>query len=79
MTLATWAGIAIENARLYTGLSEHEAELGQALRRAEASVDIARTVGGETDVNRVLDLIVKRTRAPRAIAELRSLRVLIES
>lgn len=63
LTLASWAGIAIENARLYTSLSEHEAELQQALRRAETSVDIARTVGGETDVRRVLDLIVKRARA----------------
>ncbi len=63
ITLASWAGIAIENARLYTSLSEREAEIEQALRRAETSVDIARTVGGETDVDRVLDLIVKRARA----------------
>ncbi|HWT90480.1 MAG TPA: GAF domain-containing sensor histidine kinase [Solirubrobacterales bacterium] len=62
-TLAGWAGIAIENARLYTSLSEREAEVEQALRQAETSVDIARTVGGETDVKRVLDLIVKRARA----------------
>jgi signal transduction histidine kinase len=63
MTLAGWAGIAIDNARLYTSLCEREAETEQALRRAETSVDIARTVGGETDVGRVLDLIVKRGRA----------------
>lgn len=63
VTLASWAGIAIENARLYTSLSEREAETEQALRRAETSVDIARTVGGETDVERILDLIVKRARA----------------
>jgi signal transduction histidine kinase len=63
VTLASWAGIAIENARLYTSLSEREAEIERALRRAETSVDIARTVGGETDVGRVLDLIVKRARA----------------
>jgi two-component system, NarL family, sensor histidine kinase DevS len=63
LTLAGWAGIAIENARLYTALSEREGEVEQALKRAETSVDIARTVGGETDVSRVLDLIVKRARA----------------
>lgn len=62
-TLAIWAGIAIENARLYTELAAREAELQIALRQAETSVDIARTVGGETDVERVLDLIVKRARA----------------
>ncbi len=62
-TLATWAGIAIENARLYTTLSEREAQVERALRRSETSVDIAHAVGGETDVVRVLDLIVKRARA----------------
>jgi signal transduction histidine kinase len=74
VTLAGWAGIAIENARLYTTLSEREAETEQALRRAETSVDIARTVGGETDVGRVLDLIVKRA---RALVEARALLVLL--
>jgi signal transduction histidine kinase len=62
-TLAVWAAIAIENARLYTALSTREAETERALRRAETSADIARAVGGETDVERVLDLIVKRARA----------------
>ncbi|MFN8163358.1 MAG: GAF domain-containing sensor histidine kinase [Solirubrobacterales bacterium] len=74
LTLATWAGIAIENARLYTSLTEREAEVQQALRRAETSVDIARTVGGETDVARVLDLIVKRA---RALVDARALLVLL--
>ena len=74
LTLASWAGIAIENARLYTTLSEREAEVEQALRRAETSVDIARTVGGETDVERVLDLIVKRA---RALVDARALLVLL--
>ena len=74
MTLASWAGIAIENARLYTSLCEREAEVEQALRRAETSVDIARTVGGETDVERVLDLIVKRA---RALVEAKALLVLL--
>ena len=73
-TLATWAGIAIENARLYTVLSEREAEVEQALRRAETSVDIARAIGGETDVARVLDLIVKRA---RALVEARTVLVLL--
>lgn len=74
LTLASWAGIAIENARLYTSLSEREVEVEKALRRAETSVDIARTVGGETDVERVLDLIVKRA---RALVDARALLVLL--
>jgi signal transduction histidine kinase len=73
-TLAGWAGIAIENARLYTSLSEREAQVEQALRQAETSVDIARTVGGETNVQRVLDLIVKRA---RALVDARCLLVLL--
>ncbi|MGV1049909.1 MAG: GAF domain-containing protein [Solirubrobacterales bacterium] len=73
-TLATWAGIAIENARLYTALSERGAEVERALRQAQTSVDIARTVGGETDVARVLDLIVKRA---RALVDARALLVLL--
>lgn len=75
-TLATWAGVAIENARLYTSLSESEAELQRALRLAETAIDIARTVGGETDVDRVLDLIVKRA---RALVDARALLVLLVS
>jgi len=73
-TLAAWAAIAIENARLYTALSLREAEVERALRRAEASTDIARAVGGETDVERVLDLIVKRG---RALVEARTVIVLL--
>lgn len=72
--LAIWAGIAVENARLYTAMREHEAQVEQALRRAETSVDIARAVGGETDVEKVLDLIVKRA---RALVEARTLLVLL--
>lgn len=73
-TLAIWAGIAIENARLYTDLAAREAEVQIALRQAETAVDIARTVGGETDVGRVLDLIVKRA---RALVDARALIVLL--
>lgn len=75
-TLATLAAIAIENARLYTTLSVREAEVERALRSAETSADIARTVGGETDVGRVLDLIVKRA---RALVEARKVIVLLRS
>ncbi|MEZ5077721.1 MAG: GAF domain-containing sensor histidine kinase [Solirubrobacterales bacterium] len=74
LMLATWAGVAIDNARLYTQLAAHEADLQHALRRAETAVELARTVGGETDVDRVLDLIVKRA---RALVDARTLLVLL--
>ena len=61
--LAEWAAIAIENARLYEGVARRREELERAVRRLEATTTIARAVGGETDLSRVLELIVKRGRA----------------
>lgn len=68
--LAEWAAIAVENARLYEGLSrrrnEVELKRNQVERSAQAlavMTDIARSVGGETDVDRILGLIVDRGRS----------------
>ena len=61
--LADWAAIAIVNARLYEGAARRGEELERAVRRLEATTTIARAVGGETDLPRVLELIVKRGRA----------------
>jgi signal transduction histidine kinase len=68
--LADWAAIAVENARLYEGLArrrdEIEQQRDQAQRSAQAlavMTDIARSVGGETDIDRILELIVDRGRA----------------
>jgi signal transduction histidine kinase len=61
--LADWAAIAIANARLYEGVARRGEELERAVRRLEATTTIARAVGGETDLPRVLELIVKRGRA----------------
>jgi signal transduction histidine kinase len=63
VVLAQWAGIAIENARLYEGVARRREERERAVRRLEATTAIARAVGGETDLARVLELIVKRGRA----------------
>jgi signal transduction histidine kinase len=63
VVLADWAAIAIENARLYRVVDARRAELERAVRGFEATATIARAVGGETDLERVLELIVKRGRA----------------
>jgi signal transduction histidine kinase len=63
VVLAEWAAIAIDNARLYEGVARRREELERAVRRLEASMAIARAVGGETDLSRVLELIVTRGRA----------------
>ena len=61
--LAGWAGIAIENARNYESSERRREELERAVRRLEATTAIARAVGGETDLDRILELIVDRGRA----------------
>jgi signal transduction histidine kinase len=63
VVLADWAAIAIENARLYQSAEQRRTELERAVRRLEVTTSIARAVGGETDLDRVLELIVKRARA----------------
>ena len=75
LTLAGWAGIAIENARLYGDAERRRAELEQAVRGLEATTEIARAVGGETDLARVLQTIAKRA---RALVKARSLVILLE-
>ena len=61
--LADWAALAVENARLYEDAAVRRAEAERAVRRLEATATIARAVGSETDLDRVLELIVKRARA----------------
>jgi signal transduction histidine kinase len=75
VVLAEWAAIAIDNARLYDRVERRRVELERAVRGLEATATIARAVGFETDLERVLELIVKRG---RALIEARSLFVLID-
>jgi GAF domain-containing protein len=63
VALAGWAAIAIENARLYREEAHRRRDLEQAARRYEAMTDIARAVGGVTQLDRVLAVVVDRTRA----------------
>ena len=63
VVLAGWAGIAISNARLYRAVSERRDELERAIRGLETTTEISRALGGVTDLDRVLELIVKRSRA----------------
>ncbi len=63
VVLASWAAIAVENARLYIETDHRRAELERSVRALEATSEIARAVGGETQLDRVLELIAKRSRA----------------
>ena len=73
--LAAWAAIGIDNARLYRSLEARRDELERAVRGLEATTAIARAVGGETELERVLELIVKRA---RALVEARTLVIMLE-
>jgi signal transduction histidine kinase len=63
VVLADWAAIAIENARLYLGVAARRDELERAVSALETTSSIARALGGEIDLERVLELLVKRGRA----------------
>jgi signal transduction histidine kinase len=74
MILAEWAAIAVENARLYRSVQSRGDEMERAVHRLEATTEIARAVGGETDLERILEIVVKRG---RALVEARSLLILL--
>jgi len=61
--LADWAAIAIDNARLYAVVEQRREHLERAVRGLDTTVAIAQALGGETDLARILELIVKRARA----------------
>ena len=63
VVLADWAAIAIENARLYRDVAARREELERAVRGLQATAAIARAIGGETELDRILELVVKRGRA----------------
>jgi signal transduction histidine kinase len=73
--LAGWAALAIENARLYQNVDERRSELERAVTGLEATTAIARALGGETRLDRVLELIVKRA---RALVDARMVLILLE-
>jgi signal transduction histidine kinase len=63
VVLADWASIAIRNARLYRTVRERRDELERTMRGLETTTEISRALGGVTDLDRVLELVVKRSRA----------------
>ena len=72
--LAEWAAVTIFNVRLYGQSEEERGALERAVHGLEATTEIARAVGGETDRTRILETIAKRA---RALVGARSLLVLL--
>jgi signal transduction histidine kinase len=63
ITLTKFAGVAIDHARRYTRAAEHRDELVRTVAALQATTEIARVVGGQTDVDVILELVAKRGRA----------------
>ena len=63
VALARWAAIAIVNARIHQTSEQRLERLEHAVRSLEASRDISDAIGSVADLDRVLELIVKRGRA----------------
>jgi signal transduction histidine kinase len=61
--LAELAGVAIDHARRYTGASERRDELERTVATLDATTQIALAIGGETDLEVILELVAKRGRA----------------
>jgi signal transduction histidine kinase len=72
--LAEWTAIAVDNARLYRTVQTRRDKIERAVHRLEATTEISRAVGGETDLERILEIVVKRG---RALVEARSLLILL--
>jgi signal transduction histidine kinase len=61
--LSELAGFAIDHASRYTGTKEHRDELQRTVAALNATTQIARAVGAETDLEVILGLVAKRGRA----------------
>jgi signal transduction histidine kinase len=61
--LSEWAATAIENARLYEESERRREEAERAVLGLRAARDIAEAIAGVSELDRVLELIVKRGRA----------------
>jgi signal transduction histidine kinase len=63
LRLAELAGVAIDHARRYTTVERQRAELKRTVDALDATIQVARALGGETDLERILNLVAKRGRA----------------
>jgi signal transduction histidine kinase len=61
--LAEFAGVAIDHAHRYTASESSREDLQQTVAALDASIQIARALGGQTDLDAILQLVAKRGRA----------------
>jgi signal transduction histidine kinase len=63
MMFAQFAGVAIDHARRYTVSEKRRLELQQTVSALDATIQIARALGGQTNLEAILELVAKRGRA----------------
>jgi signal transduction histidine kinase len=63
VVLADFAGVAIDHARRYTGSESRREELQRTVEALDATLQITRALGGQTDLETILELVAKRGRA----------------
>ncbi|HEX5192049.1 MAG TPA: GAF domain-containing protein [Solirubrobacteraceae bacterium] len=61
--LAQFAALAIDHARRYSTAETERARLERTVQALDAMIQISRTLGGETDLDAILELVAKRGRA----------------
>ena len=61
--LADFAGVAIDHARRFMSSESERGKLQQTVDALDATIQIARAVGNETDLESILSLVAKRGRA----------------
>jgi signal transduction histidine kinase len=61
--LSEFAALAIDHAKRYTGSERRREELQQTVAALDATLQIARAIGGQTDLDTILELVAKRGRA----------------
>jgi signal transduction histidine kinase len=75
LVLADWASIAVANAEAHERVRTRREELERVVRSFEATMEIARALGAETELDRVLELVVKRG---RALVHARAMAILVQ-
>jgi signal transduction histidine kinase len=61
--LAGFAGVAIDHANRFTSSETRRVDLQRTIDALDATLQIAHALGGETDLNLILELVAKRGRA----------------
>jgi signal transduction histidine kinase len=63
VVLAELAGLAIDHAHRYTHSEIHRGELQRAVDALDATVQVSRALAGQTDLDKVLQLVARRAQA----------------